>query len=100
MASSYREEVMNVEVLCTHAGNDYNQLACIVSVYGCIVGREEVTAQWCMEALCTSRNDQSAVNCYNWLLGTTAMLVTIYLHTQIANIVIVVFKKLATECVM
>jgi len=57
---------MNVEVLCTHAGNDYNELACIVmivSVYGCIVGREEVTAQWCMEVLCTSRNDQSAVNC-------------------------------------
>lgn len=34
-----REEVMNVEVLCTHAGNDYNELACIVmivSVYGCM----------------------------------------------------------------
>ena len=34
-----RKEVMNVEVLCTHAGNDYNKLACIVSVYGYIVGR-------------------------------------------------------------
>lgn len=78
-----------------HAGNDYNELACtvmIVSVYGCIVGREEVTAQWCVEVLCT-RNDHSAVNCYNWLLGTTAMLVTLYLHTQIANIVIVSIQE-------